>query len=174
MYLTYKITRGTIKAIVSDAAPWQIGLGAFLGTLLGFLPVLFPTPSPLGLLILALICLLNVHIGSALMFFAVGKGLSKLLHDPAVAIGNQFTGLAQFSADNAFLNLSHFNHTGYLGLTLLGVCFAPLFTILMVWFTRWFRGWLKAQVAAGGKLAKMGKMADRPILVRIACLFLGM
>jgi hypothetical protein len=168
MYIAYKITRGTIKAIVSDAAPWQIGCGSALGLLLGFLPILFPTPSVLGLAVMALVCLINCHIGSVLLFMGIGKLLA------AVLSGDAMPGIAQALADQPLLYWSHLSHTGHLGRTILALLLAPLVWILMVRFTIKARVWIETKIKTNAKLVAMGKKADHPILVKILCVFLAL
>ena len=176
MYVTYKLVRGTIKSLVSESAPWQIAIGTAIGTLLGFLPM-FPLtqgPNPLwfGLLFLGL--MINCHLGSLFLFLAIGKLLAKILAGPAVLIGMSCEGLAKSAADIPLLNLCHFSHTGYLGLTILGLGFAIAYTIVMAWLAVWFRNTLKPRLLAQSKLTTAGKLVDRPWLVRIGCWFMGL
>ncbi len=176
MYLVYKLTRGTLKSILSNAAPWQIAVGTMLGTLLGFLPMwpLTQGPSPLWFALFGLAFIINCHFGSVLLFFAIGKLLAKVLVGPAILIGESFAGFAKSAADVPLLYLSLLSHTGYLGLTCLGLAFGGLFAVLMTWFVRWFRGVVMTKLAANERLKKAGKLADRPVLFRIACWFLGL
>ena len=175
MYLTYKITRGTIKSLVSESAPWQIATGAFLGALLGFLPMWPVTqgPNPLWFLLLLPVFLINCHLGSALLFFAVGKLLAKLLMGPAVVIGMGMEDFARTAADTPFLYWSLLSHTGYLGLSVLGLGFAVLGAIGMGLLARWVQNTLRPRLLANARLAKVGKLADRPILARIGFWFMG-
>ena len=124
MYFFYKLFRNLIRAMVSDAAPWQIAAGAFLGTLIGFLP-LWPithgyAPAPLGVLLLCTALVINVHLASVFLFLGMGKLLSKVLEGPAVVIGGWCDDLARASANIPFLHHSLWDHTGYLGLTMMG------------------------------------------------------
>lgn len=176
MYLTYKITRSAIKSLVSDAAPWQIAVGTACGTLLGFLP-LWPVsqgPSPLWFLILAVAFLISCHLGSLLLFYGIGNLLAKLLLGPAIVIGLGLEGVAQSCADVPFFYWSLLSHTGYLGLTLLGFGFASAFALVFTWATVFFRTRVKARIAENAQLLKAGKLADRPVLFRMACWFLGL
>ena len=176
MYVTYKLTRSAIKSLVSDAAPWQIAVGTACGTLLGFLPMWPVTqgPSPLWFLVLAVAFLISCHLGSLLLFFAIGKLLAKFLLGPAIVIGIGLQDVAKSVADVPFLYWSLLSHTGYLGLTLLGVGFAAAFAVVFTWVTVFFRTKIKARIAENAKLMKAGKLADRPVLFRIACWFLGL
>lgn len=176
MYLTYKLTRGTIKSILSNAEPWQIVAGTMIGTLLGFLPMWPVTqgPSPLWFAVFALAFIINCHFGSVLLFFAVGKLLAKILAGPAVLVGQSLEGLAKTAADTPLMFLSLLSHTGYLGLTCFGFAFGILFAVVMGWFVRWFRAFVKAKIESNTRLQKAGKLADRPVLFRIACWFLGL
>ncbi len=176
MYLTYKLTRGMIKSLVAEAAPWQLFVGTLCGSLLGFLP-LWPItqgPNPLWFLVLIAALVINCHLGSVLLFFAVGKLLAKLLAGPAVVLGGSLDGFARSCADIPFLHLSLWSHTGYLGLSLLGIGFGLAFAVAMAGVARWFRNTVKPRLLAQRKLATVGKWADRPVLIRIGCWFMGL
>lgn len=176
MYTLYRLLRNLIRSIASQAAPWQIGLGTFLGTLIGFLPIwpLSQGPSPLGLALVITALVVNCHLGSVLLFWGLCKGLALTLGGPAVMLGDRCMDLAQRSADVSFLYLSHWSHTGYLGLTLLGFAFAPLFAILMVWVTVTVRTKLIAKVMERQRLMTAGKVANQAWAVRAACWFFGL
>lgn len=176
MYLTYKLTRGTLKSLLSSAEPWQIMVGTLLGSLLGFLPMWPVTqgPSPLWFVLFALAFVINCHFGSVLLFLAIGKMLAKILAGPAVLIGQSLEGFAKTAADTPLLYWSLLSHSGYLGLTCLGLAFGVLFSVVMGWFVRWFRAFVKAKIESNARLLKAGKLADRPVLFRIACWFLGL
>ena len=175
MFTLYKLIRNLFKALTSDAAPWQIFLGTFFGTLLGFLPI-FPLsqgPSPIALILIGLVLVINVHLGSVFLFLGVTKLLSQVLHGPALLVGEQFSGLAQTCADIPFLHLSHWSHTGYLGLTLFGLVCAPLFAIVMYRFCLWFRVTWRDKLMEKARLLRAGSVVDHPWLVRLACWFFG-
>jgi uncharacterized protein (TIGR03546 family) len=176
MYTLYKLLRNLIRSVASAAAPWQIALGTFLGTLIGFLPLwpLGHAPSPLGWILLFVALIVNCHLGSVLVFMGLGKTLGLALAGPAVAVGNQFSGLAQRSADVPFLDLSYWSHTGYLGKTLLGFAFAPLFAIFMLWATRYVRKTLMAKLQERQALMKAGKVANKAWLIKLTCWFFGL
>jgi uncharacterized protein (TIGR03546 family) len=176
MLTLLKLLRGLLKAITSAAAPWQVALGAFFGILLGFLPI-FPIsmgPSLLGLTLLLLAIVINCHFGSVLLFMGLGKVLGLALLNPAVALGGSLDGLAQASAGIPFLYHSHWSHTGYLGLTVIGLVAAPIIAIVMAWFTVWFRAKVQAKLAEQRKLVLAGKVAGNSIVFKSACWFLGL
>ncbi len=176
MFLLYRLLRNLIKALASDAAPWQLFLGTFLGTLLGFLPI-FPLgygPSPLALILIALVFILNVHLATVFLFLGVTKLLTQVLHGPALLIGDSLHDMAANCADIPFLNASLWSHTGYLGLTVLGFCFAPLFAILMYRFALYFRLHLRDKLTAKMKAMRAGQIIDKPWLVRPVCWFFGL
>lgn len=176
MLTLLKLIRGLLKAITSAAAPWQVALGAFFGILLGFLPI-FPLsmgPSLLGLTLLLLAIVINCHFGSVLLFMGLGKLLGLALVDPAVALGGRLDGLAQASAGIPFLYHSHWSHTGYLGLTVIGLIAAPIVAIVMAWFTVWFRTKVQAKLAEQRKLMLAGKVAGNGLVFKSACWFLGL
>ena len=176
MFLIYRLLRNFIKALSSDAAPWQIFLGTLLGTLLGFLPI-FPLsqgPSPLAMILIALAFILNVHLATVFLFLGVSKLLTQVLHGPALLVGESLKGVAESCADIPFLHASLWSHTGYLGLTVLGFCFAPLFAILMFRLTVWFRTHLRDKLVEKMKSMRAGQIIDKPWLVRPLCWFFGL
>jgi uncharacterized protein (TIGR03546 family) len=176
MYTLYKLLRNLVRSVASQAAPWQIALGTFLGTLLGFMPIwpLSHGPSPLGLSLLMIALVVNCHLGSVLLFMGLGKSIGLALSGPAVTVGEGCWDLAQRSADVPFLYLSHWSHTGYLGKTLLGFAVAPLFAILMLWTTHYVRTRLMAKLLERRALQQAGKLANKAWLVRTACWFFGL
>lgn len=175
MVILLKMLRGMIKAITSQAAPWQVGVGACFGLLLGFLPIcpLAHGPAPLGLAILFVAIVINCHLGSVFLFLLLGKVVSLALHGPAEALGGALPSLAQASADIPFLNLSLWSHTGYLGLTLIGFVCAPLVGAFMWWFTVWFRAKVRDRLLAQKALVKTGKVAGNAVVFKLLCWFLG-
>jgi uncharacterized protein (TIGR03546 family) len=174
--LIAKILKGVLKAIASNAARWQIALGAAFGILLGLLP-LFPGmhgPSPLGWLLVAIVIVINCHFGSVLAWMFFGIGLAKLLPGPATALGQACDGLARWAADVPFLYHSQWSDQRWLGLTLIGFILAPLVAALMWWFTGWFRAKLLRQLAERRALVLAGKAVGNPIGFKIACWFFGL
>ena len=173
MYFFAKILKKFFKIFNSAALPWQIFVGVLLGTLLGFLPV-FPLnhgPALLGCAILVVALVINCHLTAVLLFFGIGKLLSYALAGPAVMIGDSLDNVAQASADIPFLHASLWSHTGWLGLTILGFCFAPLFAIAMWQLTVLFRVKLRDRLLARKQLVTAGKVGGNMILVRIVCWF---
>jgi uncharacterized protein (TIGR03546 family) len=177
MYLLYKLLRNLVRAMVSQAAPWQIGLGVFLGTLVGFLPVWPVThgyaPSPLGVGLLFVALVINLHLASFFLFLGIGALLAKALMGPATVIGGWCEPLARASADIPLLHFSLWGHTGYLGLTLFGLVAAPIFAGLMLTLVLWFRRTWLPKILEHRRLNTVGALANRPILVRVLCWFFG-
>ncbi len=175
MLTLLKIFRNLLKAISSSTAPWQIALGAWFGVMLGFLPI-FPSagPSPLGLLLLILALLVNCHLASFLLFLGIGKLLSLALTNVAVSIGDSMTPFAQSCADISFLHHSHWSHTGWLGMTVLGIICAPIIAIAMYVFTLWFRAKIQPKLEAKRKLMLAGKVANNGFVFKVICWFMGM
>lgn len=175
MFLIYKLLRGMVKAIFSEAAPWQVAIGAFLGTALGFLAIwpLAWGPAPLGLGLLLIALVVNCHLGSVFAFMLVGKLVSLALMGPAVALGTWAEPLAQWCAQQPVLFQSRLSNTGYLGLALIGACLAPLSAILMLRLTLWVRSTLAERIKTHRKLMKAGKLADKQWLMRALCWFMG-
>lgn len=176
MLILLKMLRGILKAITSSAAPWQVGLGAAFGVLLGFLPIMPSAygPSPLGFAILLVAIFVNCHFGSVLLFLGLGKLLSLALAAPALALGSACDGIAQWAAGVPLLYASLWSHTGYLGLTILGFICAPLVGVGMVWFTLWFRRKVAERLAANKKLMLAGKVGGNALVFRALVWFLGM
>jgi uncharacterized protein (TIGR03546 family) len=175
MYTLYRLLRDMIRAIGSQAEPWQIGVGAFFGTLLGFLPIcpLAYGPSPLGLSLLLAALIVNCHLGSVFLFMGVCKLLAASLGGVEADLGAHFAGLARASADIPFLHLSLWSHTGYLGKTLLGFACAPIFGVSMMLVTKWFRTKLMSKLLEQKHLMTAGKVANKPWAFRLACWFFG-
>jgi uncharacterized protein (TIGR03546 family) len=173
MFFFIKLLKKFLKIFNSAAAPWQIALAVFLGTLVGFLP-LFPKgygPAPLGWILVLVAILVNCHLASFLMFLGLGKLISMALLGPAIAIGNQFDGLAQTSAGIPFLHASMWSHTGWLGLTIVGLVLAPILAIVMAWSAHQFRTKLRDRLMNKKKLVTAGKIGGNMILLRITCWF---
>jgi hypothetical protein len=170
---TIKLLKKFLKIFNSLAAPWQVFLGTFFGTLLGFLPVCPAKfgPSPLALVLILLTIVINCHLGSAMLFFGLGWLISKALAGPAVLIGGQLDGLARWASTSPFFHLSLWSHTGWLGLTVIGACSALLFAVLMWRFTIVFRTKLRDRLLANKKLVGAGKIGGNTLLVRVACWF---
>jgi uncharacterized protein (TIGR03546 family) len=175
MYTLYRLIRNLIRSIASQAEPWQIALGTFFGTLLGFLPLwpLSQGPSPLGLSLLVLALVVNCHLGSVFLFMGLCKLLALALMGVELGIGEKFSGLAQWSADHSFFYLSLWSHTGYLGKTILGMILAPVFAAAMWWVTVTFRTKLMAKLMERRKLMTAGKVANKAWLFRLGCWFFG-
>jgi len=91
-----------------------------------------------------------------------------------VVIGMGMEGFARTAADTPFLYWCLLSHTGYLGLTVLGTGFAVLAAAGMGVLARWVQNTVRPRLLANAKLAKAGKLVDRPILVRIGCWFMGL
>lgn len=170
-----KFFRNLLKAITSSTAPWQMALGAWFGVMLGFLPI-FPLtvgPSALGITLLLLAIIINCHFASVMLFMGLGKLLGLALINPAVAIGGSLSGLAAASSEIPFLYYSHWSHTGYLGMTILGLIAAPIIAIAMAVFTVWFRTKVQPKLIERRKLILAGKIGTNPLGLRLACWFMG-
>ena len=175
MLTLLKFLRSLLKAIASSTAPWQLALGAWFGVMLGFLPI-FPSagPSPLGFLLLFLGLVINCHLASLLLFLGLGKLIGLALTSPAASIGESLGGFAQACADIPFLHLSHWSHTGWLGMTVLGIVCAPLIAIAMYVFTVWFRTRVQPKLVEKRKLMLAGKVAGNGLIFKVGCWFMGL
>ncbi len=175
MFAIYKLLRGLIRAIFSTAAPWQVAIAAFLGVMLGLLPLRVDHMlSPLWLAIFGLALVINCHFGSVLVFMLAGKLLSLVLKGPAVALGEALDGFTRSCADITVLRLSGWSNTGRLGLTLFGLILAPIAAVVMYRVTIWVRTKLKERLLANQRLLKAGKLANKAWMVRAVCWFFGL
>jgi hypothetical protein len=104
-----------------------------------------------------------------LLFMLVTKLLMLVLKGPSLLIGDQFKGLAQTCADNPILYNSLCSNTGYLGRTILGVCFAPLFAILMYRLVVWARTYLMPKMLAQRKLVPCGSKHHAGLVGYVVC-----
>jgi hypothetical protein len=175
MILFIKFIKKILNSLNSNAAPWQIALGAFLGMLIAFWPIWPPGgwPTPIGLALIAVALGVNCHLGSVLCFWGIGSLLQWTLAGPAIAIGNGLSGVARFNADVPLLYHSFWSHTGYLGLVILGACLAPLAGIGMYRLTVHFRTKWLPKLKERQRLIKAGKVAGNTILMRVVFWFFG-
>lgn len=173
MYLFIRFLRKLFKVLNSAALPWQVGLGAFFGVLLGFLP-LFPSahgPAPLGWAVLLVALVINCHLGSMLMIMGACKLIAMMLTGPATALGNSADGLAQASANIPFLHASLWSHTTYLGMSLIGLIAAPIAAVAMWKLTLTFRTVWREKLLAKRRLVKAGKVGSSMVVARVLCWF---
>lgn len=173
MFTLIKTIRKLLQALASQASTWQIASGCAIGMMLGFL-VVWPwgsNPSPIGLGLLILGLIVNVHLGGLLLFWGLGSLLSLALSPVAVSIGSGMPDLAITAADNPILYASSLSHTGYLGLAILGVVSAVVTALVMIILTRYFRTRIQPKLEERKRLVASGKVASNPILVRILCWF---
>ncbi len=175
MITLLKLIRGLLKGIASSSAPWQLALGVWFGVMLGFLP-LFPAagPSPLGFVLLFLALVINCHLASVLLFMGITKLLALALKGVGLAIGDSMSSFAQTCGDIPFLHASHWSHTGWLGMTMLGLICAPIAAIGMYIFTRWFRATVQPKLLAKRKLMLAGKIAGNGFFFKLGCWFMGL
>jgi uncharacterized protein (TIGR03546 family) len=171
VFAIYKLLKGFLRALISASAPWQIALGAALGTLLGCMPLWIDGPNPLALLVLLLAIIVNVHLGTVFVLWGVFALLSLALTPAALALGNAVDGLAQTAAGLPLLHASGWSHTGWLGLALIGLLLAPGIAWAMARVTVLFRTRLRDRLLANRKLALAGKAAGNGLLVRSLCWF---
>jgi uncharacterized protein (TIGR03546 family) len=175
MLTLLKLIRGLLKGLASAAAPWQLALGAWFGVMLGFLPI-FPSagPSPLAFVLLFLALVINCHLASLLLFMGVAKLAALGLKGVGLSIGEGMSAFAQTCADIPFLHASHWSHTGWLGMTMLGLIAAPIAGIAMYLFTRWFRTKVQPKLVEKRKLMLAGKVAGNGIMFKLGCWFMGL
>lgn len=173
MYFIIKLIKKFFKIFNSAAAPWQVFLGVLLGALVGFLP-LWPSgygPAPLGWILVLLAIVLNCHLAAFFIFMGLGKLISLALLPVAIPVGNALDGFAQTASGIPLLHASLWSHTGWLGLTILGLIVAPILAFMMAWATWTFRTKLRDRLLARKKLVTVGKLGGNMILVRTVCWF---
>lgn len=106
-----------LKALNSDASPWQIAFAAALAMIIGLTPLW----SLHNLIILFIACVVRVHFSTFLVFWAVFSAIAYLM-DPwfhqlglywltLPALESFWTSLYQID----FWQVAHFNHTVTLG-----------------------------------------------------------
>ncbi|MFC6439247.1 TIGR03546 family protein [Bowmanella sp. JS7-9] len=120
-----------LKALNSEASPWQIAFAIMFGMLLG----LTPTLRLFGVVILLLVLVLRVNLAAFLASFAVFTILAFLLDPLMASVGDalltsaslQSTWTAMYNSD--FWRLTQFNHSLTLGSIVIGLCLAPFIAI---------------------------------------------
>jgi len=128
--LILKYIMKLLKALGSEAEPWQLASGFVLGMIMGLTPLL----SLHNLLLLILILLLKVNIGMALLGLSIFSGVAYLA-DPffdqvgfAVLTMDSLNGLWTTLYDIPAIALTRFYNTVVMGSLLCGVVFAiPLY-----------------------------------------------
>lgn len=173
MWIVYKLVKGFLRALVSAAAPWQLGLGAALGVLLGCMPLWLGGPNPLALAVLLLALVVNCHLGSVFLLWGAAKLLALAAAPLALLIGNAFDGVAQAAAGIPLLHASGWSHTGWLGLALLGILVAPEIGFLMALLATRLRARLQ-RLAEDRRLALAGKVGGNSLLMRFTFWFLDL
>lgn len=175
MYAIIKLIKKFLKIINSNAAPWQVALGAAFGTAVGFMP-LWPdggSPAVLPWLVLLVALVINCHIGSLLFLLGITSLLHVLMAGPAVTLGNALSDLAQWSAGVWILHASYWSHTGYLGETLFGIVLAPIAGIAMYRLTINVRTRLLPKLTQRRRLVRTGKIAGNAVVARVVLWFFG-
>ena len=157
--------------------PWQVGLGVLFGLLLGFLPLFsfeyeFIFAWPAALILLAAL-LINVHLGSVLLFAGIASIIHLLCYPLAEMIGSALDGFAQTAAGVPILHAAGLSHTGWLGMTVIGLIYSIIACVIAWRFTCYFRSTLLPKLKERQKLVKLGKVANKGLLVRGLCWFLG-
>lgn len=177
MFAIYKFIRSFFKALVSENAPLQVGLGVLCGSLLGFLPLfslqyefIFAWPAAL-ILFIALV--VNVHLGSVFLFLGLATLIHLLCYPLAEIVGNSLSGFAEVAAGIPLLHAAGLSHTGWLGMTLIGIFYSTILCVVTWRFTGYFRSTLLPKLKERQKLVKAGKIANKSLLVRGLCWFLG-
>jgi hypothetical protein len=173
MLTLIKFIRSFFQALAGEARPWQVGLGTFLGSILGLVPIFTYDYglNYLGAFALGVAIIANVHLGSVLLFSGLGTLLWALCIPLAEAIGGSMDGIAQSAATNPLLYGIGASHTGELGMLVIAAIWAPLTAIVMVLITNWFRSKILPKLLERKKLILTGKIASNGILLRIVCWF---
>jgi len=134
--LLLKLLQSVFGTLHSEGTPGQVAAGMALGAFLGLTPLL----SLHNLVIFALICLLNVSFGGAMLGWAVFTPVGFLLDPLFDSLGHRLlldtpslTPIWTALYNAPVLPLTNFNNTVVLGSVLFSaMCFLPLF-----FFFRW-------------------------------------
>jgi len=139
-----------LKALNSEASPWQIALGLTLGLIMGLTPLL----RLHNLLLLLILLFFRLNLASALVALAVFSGLAYLLDPLMIAVGEQLLTAEGLQAlwtgfyNSGIGQLSQFNHTLTLGSLVVSLVFSPLMLLasralviqyrerLMIWVSK--------------------------------------
>jgi len=178
MFLLIKFIRKFFKILNSDAAPWQVFLGATLGLLIGLLPIwpLPQGPAPIGLLVVAAALFINCHLGSVLVFWGIGALLFLALRPLADQWAPTAEGLAAACAEIWFLHASMWSHSGWLVLSLIALVLAPILGFSMAFAAYRFRTIYRPKLLERKRLMASGKAAQKvsnPWLLKIVGWFFG-
>ncbi len=120
-----------LKALSSDASPWQLALGIMFGMLVGLTPLL----RLHNLIVLFIVLFFRVNLSTFLIALSLFSGLAYLLDPAMISIGESL--LTQDSLQSfwtALYNsdiglLSQFFHTQTLGSFVLSVLLCPIVLI---------------------------------------------
>jgi len=120
-----------LKALSSDASPWQLALGIMFGMLVGLTPLL----RLHNLIILFIVLFFRVNLSTFLIAFSVFSGLAYLLDPAMITIGESLLSndslhgfwTALYNSDLGLL--SQFFHTLTLGSFVLAVLLCPIVLI---------------------------------------------
>nr|WP_241264239.1 TIGR03546 family protein [Bowmanella dokdonensis] len=139
-----------LKALNSEASPWQIALGITLGLIVGLTPLM----RLHNLVILFLLLFFRINIASFLVAFGFFSGLAYLLDPVMISLGESvLTAGSLQDLWTAWYNssvgrLSQFNHTLTMGSLVLSLLASPLVLLasrylvlqyrqrLMVWVSK--------------------------------------
>ena len=176
MWAIYKIIRNFVRALVADNRPWQVAGGVFLGVALGFLPFFaweYGVAWPAGLLLL-LALVINVHLGSVLLFFGLGSVAWALLIPVAEGLGAALQGFAETAAGVPLLHAAGLSHTGALGMTIIGLPAAVITSLVMWRTTIVFRTRVLPRLRERRRLATVGTVAGNGLVARTLLWFFGL
>ncbi|HTY07051.1 MAG TPA: TIGR03546 family protein [Gemmatimonadales bacterium] len=146
-----KLLQSIFSTLHSEGTPGQVAAGMALGAFLGLTPLM----SFHNLIVFALICLLNVSFGGAMIGWAVFTPVGFLLDPLFDSMGHRLlldtpslTGLWTTLYNAPVFPLTNFNNTVVLGSLLFStICFLPFF-----FFFRW--GVDRYRATAGAWLMK--------------------
>ena len=174
MLVLIKWIRSLAKAIASESQPWQIGVATALGLLLGLLDwwQVPGGPNPLVLILLAALFWINVHLGSGMLFMAIGGALQLILGPMTESLADMMVPIATIFADIPLTYALHLSHTDNLAILLYGVPTAIVTGLCIARLSRYFQEKLREKIAERKKLKLAGKTATNPWLLKLACWFL--
>lgn len=154
-----------LKALNSDASPWQLAFGIMLGMIMGLTPFL----GLHSLIILFIVLFLRVNLTTFLLAYALFSGFTLLLNPLMADIGeSMLTSQSLLMSWTALYNtslgqLSQFYHTLTLGSLILSLLLAPIILVISkllivqyrVRFMLWVNKLKIVQVVKGSRLYQL-------------------
>lgn len=171
MLLILKYVAKLLKALSSEAKPWQIAGGFVLGMIIGLTPVL----SFHNLIIAILIIVINVNIGMALLSFMIFSGIAYLADPLFHDLGNWMLSNPGYQSlwiemyENEFWAMTRFYNTVVIGSLVSAVLLSfPVFPGVILFVNQYrkhinerIQKWKVVKWLKGTKLYSIYQTVDR-------------